>query len=56
MSELKNFNAMGSGIVNFFSSESGNQFDSIKLPSTISVFDVKNTTWNNLTFWDTTEQ
>lgn len=56
MSELKNFNAMGSGIVNFFSSESGNQFDDIRIPSTVSVFDVKNTTWNNLTFWDTTEQ
>ena len=56
MSELKNFNAMGSGVVNFFSSASGNQFNTIKLPSTVSIFDVNNTTWNNLTFWDKTEQ
>jgi hypothetical protein len=56
MSELKNFNAMGSGIVNFFSSESGNQFENIKLPSTVSLFDVQNTTWNTLTFWDKEEQ
>lgn len=54
LEELKNIYAMGSGITNFWSSSSGNNFNVLQLPSTISIFDVNNTTWNNLTFWDAT--
>ena len=53
LTSLQNFNAMGSGVNNFYSSASGNKFNDIKLPSAISIFDVNNTTWNSLTFWDT---
>ena len=55
LSELSNLYAMGSGLTNFFSSRSGNKFNNIELPSTISMFEVHNTIWNNLTFWDCTE-
>ena len=55
MSQLKNFYAMGSNLTNFYSSDSGNNFDTIELPSTVSVINIKNSTWNTLEFWDTTE-
>jgi len=44
---------MGSGITNFWSSESGNKFNILQLPDTVSIFDINNTNWNNLTFWHT---
>ena len=52
LGEIKNVYAMGSGITNFWSSQSGNNFEVLELPSTISIFDVNNTTWNALSFWD----
>lgn len=52
ISTLQNIYAMGSGIQDFSSSESGNKFNTLELPSTISTFNAYNTTWNNLTFWD----
>lgn len=52
LSELKNVYGMGSGIINFWSSAAGNRFDTLQLPSDISIFDVNNTTWSSLTFWD----
>lgn len=55
MSQLKNFYAMGSNLTNFYSSDSGNNFETIELPSTVSVLNIKNSTWNSLEFWDTTE-
>jgi hypothetical protein len=55
MSQLKNFYAMGSNLTNFYSSDSGNNFNTIELPSTVSVLNIKNSTWNSLEFWDTTE-
>lgn len=54
MSQLKNFYAMGSNLTNFYSSDSGNNFETIELPSTVSVLNIKNSTWQNITFWDTT--
>lgn len=54
MSQLKNFYAMGSNLTNFYSSDSGNTFNDIELPSTVSIINIKNSTWNNLSFWDTT--
>ena len=45
---------MGSNLTNFYSSESGNTFNDIELPSTVSIINIKNSTWNNLSFWDTT--
>lgn len=53
LGELKNLYAMGSGLINFYSSQSGNTFNTIQLPDTVSTFDVNNTTWNTLTFWNT---
>ena len=54
LSELKNVYAMGSGATNFFSSQQGNKFTNIELPSSISLFEVNNSTWQTLTFWDDT--
>ena len=54
MSQLKNFYAMGSTLTNFYSSDSGNSFEDVELPSTVYQINMKNSTWNNLTFWDTT--
>lgn len=55
MTQLKNFYAMGSNLTNFYSSNDGNSFNDIELPSTVSILNIKNSTWNNMTFWDTTE-
>lgn len=55
MTQLKNFYAMGSNLINFYSSNSGNNFQDIELPSSVSILNIKNSTWNNMTFWDTTE-
>ena len=46
---------MGSGLINFYSSNDGNSFNEIELPSTVSILNIKNSTWNSMTFWDTTE-
>jgi hypothetical protein len=55
MSQLKNFYAMGSNLTNFYSSDSGNTFNIIELPSTVTSLNIKNSTWNTIEFWDTTE-
>jgi len=55
MTQLKNFYAMGSNLTNFYSSDSGNNFEKIELPSSVSVINIKNSTWNSIEFWDTTE-
>lgn len=55
MTQLKNFYAMGSGLINFYSSNDGNSFNDIELPSSVSILNIKNSTWNNMTFWDTSE-
>ena len=45
---------MGSGLTNFFSSDAGNRFNTIELPSTVDVFEVNNSTWQSLQFWSDT--
>jgi hypothetical protein len=55
MSRLKNFYAMGSNLVNFYSSDSGNEFETIELPSCVTNLNLKNSSWQTLEFWDTTE-
>lgn len=55
MSRLKNFYAMGSNLINFYSSDSGNTFNTVELPSTVQSINIKNSTWNTIEFWDTTE-
>jgi len=55
MTQLKNFYAMGSNLINFYSSNDGNNFNDIELPSSVSILNIKNSTWNNMTFWDTIE-
>lgn len=55
MTQLKNFYAMGSNLINFYSSNDGNNFNEIELPSTVSILNIKNSTWNSMTFWDTAE-
>jgi hypothetical protein len=54
MSELQNIYAMGSGLINFYSSESGNKFNDIELPDTVYTIWVNNSSWQNMTFWHTT--
>lgn len=51
ISQLSEFLSMGSGLVNFYSSQDGNDFSKIELPDTIYTFDVNNTSWDNLEFW-----
>lgn len=53
ITSLQNVYAMGSGLTDFYSSEYGNTFGTIELPSTINVFQMNDSTWNTLTFWDT---
>ena len=54
LTELQNVYAMGSGLTNFFSSDAGNRFNRIELPSTVDVFEVNNSTWQSLQFWSDT--
>ena len=46
---------MGSNLTNFYSSNDGNNFNEVELPSSVSIINMKNSTWNSITFWDTTE-
>ena len=52
MSELQEFLAMGSGITNFYSSQSGNKFTKIELPSDVYTIWMNNSSWEVLEFWD----
>lgn len=52
MAELKDFLAMGSGITNFYSSQSGNHFNKIEIPSSVYTISLNNSTWNTMEFWD----
>lgn len=54
MSELKEFLAMGSGITNFYSSQSGNSFTKIEIPSDVYTIWMNNSSWDTLEFWDCT--
>ncbi|MCR5270548.1 MAG: hypothetical protein K6D91_05975 [Prevotella sp.] len=53
LSQVKNLYAMGSGIVNFMSAAQGNQFDNLELPSTVYSLNLNNTSWTNISFWNT---
>lgn len=64
---LVNFYAIGSGVTQFISSTSGNNFDTIKLPGvtttthsnsantvvTFNTLTMQNSSWNTIEFWDT---
>jgi hypothetical protein len=52
MAELRDFLAMGSGITNFYSSQSGNHFNKIEIPSNVYTIQLNNSTWNTIEFWD----
>ena len=52
MSELKEFLAMGSGISNFYSSQSGNDFTKIEIPSDVYTIWMNNSSWQEMEFWD----
>ena len=54
LSQVKNLYAMGSGIVNFMSASHGNQFENLELPSSVYSLNLNNTSWENLSFWNTT--
>lgn len=56
ISELREINAMGSGLINFYSSQSGNSFDNIELPDTVYTIWMNNSSWNNMSFWHTEMQ
>jgi len=51
MSELTDIYAMGSGITNLYSSESGNNFNVIEVPDTIYSIWMNNCTWQDMQFW-----
>jgi hypothetical protein len=42
---------MGSGLTNFYSSQSGNKFVDIELPDTVYTLWMNNSQWSNLSFW-----
>ena len=50
-SELSELLAMGSGLTNFYSSESGNTFSKIEIPDTVYTFYANNSSWQTLEFW-----
>lgn len=63
-SSLKNVYAMGSGLSTFYSSKSGNKYDTLELPGIMtdasnnivrqltSIY-ITDSSWNDLTFWNT---
>lgn len=51
ITELQNVYAMGSGLTNFYSSQSGNKFVDIELPDTVYTLWMNNSQWSNLSFW-----
>lgn len=53
MSELQEIQAMGAGLTNFYSSQSGNTFTNIELPDTVYTIWMNNSSWNSMSFWHT---
>ncbi|MEE3484852.1 MAG: hypothetical protein VZQ98_11100 [Bacteroidales bacterium] len=53
MSELQEVQAMGAGLTNFYSSQSGNTFTNIELPDTVYTIWMNNSSWNSMSFWHT---
>ena len=51
MSEINEVLAMGSGITNFYSSQSGNKFSKIEIPDDVYTIWMNNSSWNNMEFW-----
>ena len=51
MSEVNEILAMGSGLTNFYSSQSGNKFNKIEVPDDIYTIWMNNSSWNTLEFW-----
>lgn len=51
ITELQELYAMGSGLTNFYSSQSGNKFTHIELPDTIYTIWINNSQWNDMSFW-----
>ena len=51
ISSLQNFYSMGSGLLSFYSSESGNNFNTVELPDSVTTLSFNNSTWNDLQFW-----
>lgn len=51
MSEVQEVLAMGSGLTNFYSSQSGNKFTKIEIPDTVYTLWLNNSSWNELEFW-----
>lgn len=54
MSELREVLAMGSGVANFYSSQSGNDFTKIEIPSDVYTIWMNNSSWQTMEFWDCT--
>lgn len=51
MSEVQEVLAMGSGLTNFYSSQSGNKFTKIEIPDNVYTLWLNNSSWNELEFW-----
>ena len=51
MSEVQEILAMGSGLINFYSSQSGNKFTKIEIPDTVYTIWMNNSSWDTLEFW-----
>ena len=51
MSEVTEVLAMGSGLTNFYSSQSGNKFTKIEIPDDVYTIWMNNSSWNTLEFW-----
>ena len=54
ISELHEVYAMGSGLTDFYSSQSGNDFTHIELPDTVYTIWMNNSTWQDMKFYHTT--
>ena len=51
--QLKYVYAEGSGLQDFWSAETGNKYKEIRLPNSVVMIDIKDSTWESMTFWDT---
>ena len=54
LTEVQEVYAKGSGLTNFYSSESGNKFTQLELPDSVYTLYMNNSTWDNLSFWTCT--
>lgn len=54
-SNLKNVYAEGSGLKDFYSSATGNKYETLRLPDTVATLNLYSSSWNDMSFWHTSK-